>query len=432
MLLGYYEDDRERKTMNFENSTALDLDNHPMLHCKSRTKEKYFQSLSLLVNHVTRTKYAQGILEQYWKILGLSDSVITENQEVLGYWNVLWRKKMRFILLCDLYLILITQKSDFGQAMSKWREKLNKKQFDQLSEVIQIIESNKEVEEKFSYLKEQILQIRKNIEFQKKPLRTIFITATMSAGKSTLINALIGKPLMNISQVACTSHINYLFNKPFEDDKIAVETDNLDFDISLTNLKAAERDKSLIISSYFRKSSKKNSRLCIIDSPGVNSATNRDHQKITKRALLEGDYDEVICVLDATNLGVEDAQNHLLWLSKNVPKDKVVFVVNKFDRFNQNEDSIPESLEQVIKDLIELGYKNPKVFPISAYYAFLAKQNEYEGLSDEDDKDEYYRLTKKLKKESYNLNFDKVEVNASYANSGLTALEKYLENREIL
>ena len=86
----------------------------------------------------------------------------------------------------------------------------------------------------------------------------------------------------------------------------------------------------------------------------------------------------------------------------------------------------------MIKDLIELGYKNPKVFPISAYYAFLAKQNEYEGLSDEDDKDEYYRLTKKLKKESYNLNFDKVEVNASYANSGLTALEKYLENREIL
>ena len=416
--------------MNFDNSTALYLDNHPMLHRKSKTKEKYFQSLSFLVKHATRSKYQQGILEQYRNILDLSDSETTENSEVLDYWNVPWRKKLRFILLCDIYLILITQKSDFDKAMSQWREKLNKKNFDQLNVVIKMIESNQEIEERFPYLKEQIFQIRKNIEFQKKPLRTIFVTATMSAGKSTLINALVGKPLMNISQVACTSHLNYLLNKPFEDNKVAVESDSLELDMNLTNLKKAEREKSLIISSYFRQSSKQNYRLCIIDSPGVNSAMNPDHQNITRRALLEENYDEVICVLDATNLGVDDSQNHLLWLSKNVPKDKIIFVINKFDRFNQNEDSIGESLEQAIRDLNELGYKNPKVFPISAYYAFLAKQNEYEGLSDEDDKDEYYRLAKKLKKEAYNLNFDKVEVNASYANSGLTALEKYLGKRE--
>ena len=55
-----------------------------------------------------------------------------------------------------------------------------------------------------------------NIHNSEFPINVI---ATMSSGKSTLINALIGKPLARTSQEVCTGNLNYLYNKPFEDAK---------------------------------------------------------------------------------------------------------------------------------------------------------------------------------------------------------------------
>ena len=45
----------------------------------------------------------------------------------------------------------------------------------------------------------------------------ILITATMSAGKSTLINSLIGKNISLMQNMACTSKIHTIISKPLED-----------------------------------------------------------------------------------------------------------------------------------------------------------------------------------------------------------------------
>ena len=44
-------------------------------------------------------------------------------------------------------------------------------------------------------------------KFFELPIKTVLVTATMSAGKSTLINAIVGKRLMRTAQEACTGHI---------------------------------------------------------------------------------------------------------------------------------------------------------------------------------------------------------------------------------
>ena len=52
-------------------------------------------------------------------------------------------------------------------------------------------------------------------------------------------------------------------------------------------------------------------RFCIIDTPGVNSSLNSNHEKITKKALAEESYDYLVYILNANNLGTDDDLNFI-------------------------------------------------------------------------------------------------------------------------
>jgi len=61
----------------------------------------------------------------------------------------------------------------------------------------------------------QLLSHRKDNEtFNNKPIKTILVVATMTAGKSTLINALMGCRINKVETTACTNRLHFLYNKP--------------------------------------------------------------------------------------------------------------------------------------------------------------------------------------------------------------------------
>ena len=64
---------------------------------------------------------------------------------------------------------------------------------------------------------EYLLNFQRNLQFRSKKPFTVMITANMSAGKSTFINALTGKHVCRSQNMACTSKINTIVNKVFED-----------------------------------------------------------------------------------------------------------------------------------------------------------------------------------------------------------------------
>ena len=107
-------------------------------------------------------------------------------------------------------------------------------------------------------------------------------------------------------------------------------------------------------------------------------------------------------VLDKPNIGTDDDRKHLLFIQENY-EGKILFVVNKVDRFRRGEDSIEETLKKVVFDLTNLGFENPEVVPVSSYAAYLAKMSIFSETLDEDDQDEYERLSRKMKKEEYQL-----------------------------
>lgn len=86
------------------------------------------------------------------------------------------------------------------------------------------------------------------------------------------------------------------------------------------------------------------------------------------------------------------------------------------DRFRKKEDSIDETLKTVIEDLMSIGFESPNVVPVSSYTAYLAKMNIFSEPLDEDEQDEFERVSRKMKKPEYQLDkYYPDEINATVA-----------------
>lgn len=118
-------------------------------------------------------------------------------------------------------------------------------------------------------------------------------------------------------------------------------------------------------------------------------------------ALLKEEYDLVLYVICPTNLGTDAEIRHLKWVANNLPKEKVVFVLNKLDNYKDCSDSIEESVHGLKDDLIKLGFENPVICPISAYFSYLLKLKITGQQMSDDEADEYDYLSKKFMRSSY-------------------------------
>ena len=209
------------------------------------------------------------------------------------------------------------------------------------------------------------------------------VVATMSAGKSTLINALLGKKLMPSSQEACTATISEIQ----DNDKEIFEAQAFDKD---GNLYATESNLNLEKMKEWNSNEKiskieikgdipfvnaDDTRLILMDTPGPNNSRDKAHQETTMRALSESSKTLVLYILNATQLGINDDNNLLNMVSESMKvggkqsKDRFIFVVNKLDEFFNEDDDVESALDKVRKYLEDKGIDNPNIYPASALTA---------------------------------------------------------------
>lgn len=234
----------------------------------------------------------------------------------------------------------------------------------------------------------------------------IIVTATVNAGKSTLINALVGKSINKTMSDVCTSKAHYILDKAFEDNFIYEFDHELNLDASkeiLMEDNFLNIDEFIIVSTYFRILGERKSRLCIIDTPGVNSYFNSAHFHTTRKYINEQRFDKLIYVINAENIGTNDDIKHLKFIIENVENNKILFAINKLDKFKSKEDSIMESIKNIKLDLNKLGFTDPIICPVSSYAAVLAKKGIYNEPKSEYEEDEYKYLTRKFRIKEYDL-----------------------------
>lgn len=396
--------------------TSQMLQGHPLLNETDSYKLKYLNVLEYFAHkYSSNDPWANQTLRLYIKtLLGSEDNYQYTNFDLKHDSKSVLATKFRpfkfvsyrYCLIIDCILICaygdkVKSEQIFSELSSIYHKRYQKK-IRQVFESLYDTSISTDGIEQIQYLKTCWNENRAFIE--SKPIKVI-VTANMSAGKSTLLNALVGKKVNKTQNDACTAKIHNILNKPYEDG-FCYELDYLlELDADYNTLMEDNSDNhssEITVGTFFRTINQKGKRIWFIDTPGVNSSQDIAHRVLAEKTICNTDADLLIYLLNGENIGTEDDRKHLLFILEHYCGN-VLFVVNKLDRFRKKEDSISETLNAVISDLTDIGFETPNVVPVSSYAAYLAKMKIFEEALDEDEQDEYDRMSRKMKKPEFQL-----------------------------
>lgn len=221
----------------------------------------------------------------------------------------------------------------------------------------------------------------------------VYVVATMSSGKSTLINAMLGQDLLPAANEATTATIARITDSDSMSGRFSAKRYNHDHsfvgeehDISQEVMKEWNKlsdTKAIHIEGdILAIKERPEVRLVLTDTPGPNNSQNEDHQRTTMSFIQDSRRNPLILyVLNAQQLGINDDSVLLDLVAEEMnkggkqSKDRFIFVVNKMDVFDpENGESIPPVLKRVEKYLIGKGIQNPAVYPVSANLTRLIRK----------------------------------------------------------
>ncbi|WP_157809288.1 dynamin family protein [Acinetobacter haemolyticus] len=287
----------------------------------------------------------------------------------------------------------------------------------------------------------------------------VYVVATMSSGKSTFINAMLGKDLLPARNEATTATIAKIFDTKSEcyhgfrynkDGMLWEENKNLNSEI-LNNWNDAKDTHTINIEGpIYGMQKRENVRLVLTDTPGPNNSRDESHARLTMSYIQDSIRNPLILyILNATQLGINDDKNLLGLVAREIKKggkqakDRFIFVVNKCDEFDLEKESLEKALGNVKDYLEENGIIDPLVYPISAFATRLMRNNEQELTSQERRKkngfiDQFLEaeynfikhmpLTTKVARKVESLSFfDNDELNTALKNSGIPAVEMMID-----
>lgn len=234
-------------------------------------------------------------------------------------------------------------------------------------------------------------------DFHKKPLKRFLVVATMSAGKSTLINALMGYRVNPVKTTACTNKLCYLYNKPYTDG-IIVKRENGSYLYS-SNIESPQKGEFIEAGLHFN-SLLSDKRICFIDTPGTNYSGDKEHGEITRKAIASNDYDSIIFVVNTLQFDTNDEANLRNYVIAHTKKP-VIFVLNQLDYFNPEDDSVQSMMDELSVILSKTRLAKSPIVPLTAYYALLLKVGE-NRLSIQE-RIQMSRLRELFKRDYYNL-----------------------------
>lgn len=208
--------------------------------------------------------------------------------------------------------------------------------------------------------------------------KKIGIFATMSAGKSTLINALVGYNLCPSQNQACTAKILKFINNDNLKHPIYLNDDERTCATlgSLRELNQISEKTMLEFEVNFKGIKNKHQKIQLFDTPGVNYSQDLSHGELSFEFLANQEFDQIIYLMNATQFGVDDDRALLIELKQKLEnKDTdVIFLINKIDEFDfESGENIPSIVNSCLEYLEEIGFNNPKIIPISGQAAKLIR-----------------------------------------------------------
>ena len=240
-------------------------------------------------------------------------------------------------------------------------------------------------------------RIKAAFEKAKNQQFEINVVATMSSGKSTLINALLGKQLMPAANEATTATIVRIID---DKDKDAFSAKAFDQEgnlvkelesVSIGDMRALNSDPNVSIVElqgnipFVRNSGM---RLVLMDTPGPNNSRDKRHEQMTYEMLENSDKSLVLYVMNGEQLGINDEKTFLDFVCGTMKdggkqaRERYIFAVNKLDAFKPKDeglDCIDRALNNVKVGLEDREIIYPNIFPVAALPALQLRSEDDEA-----------------------------------------------------
>ena len=225
----------------------------------------------------------------------------------------------------------------------------------------------------------------------------INVVATMSSGKSTLINALLGQQLMPAANEATTATIVKIIDTDQNNfsavafDKSGQVVKRLD-NVTLEDMQALNADtkvSTVEIKGKIPCVSSVGMKLVLVDTPGPNNSRDKRHEEMTYKMIADSDNSLVLYVMNGEQLGINDEKIFLDYVCQSMKeggkkgRERFIFAVNKMDRYSPDPQDdgpkcITKALNNVKSGLEDREIYNPNIFPVCSLPA-LQKRAEMKG-----------------------------------------------------
>lgn len=250
----------------------------------------------------------------------------------------------------------------------------------------------------------------------------VCVVATMSAGKSTLINSMLGQKLMPSKMEACTAIITRIKDNDsdawqaevYDKANQLIETHSELTYQTMERLNADEKVSVIKASGNIPFVTSEDVSLVLIDTPGPNNSRDPEHKKVQSRFLSQSSKSLVVYIMEGT-FGSDDDDALLKRVAQSMEvggkqsKDRFIFVVNKMDDRKKEDGDTEQTLERVRNYLKEKGITNPNLFPAAALPALNLRLIASGVEVDEDTRDETELKVRKLNRNE-NLHFENYAV----------------------
>ena len=229
----------------------------------------------------------------------------------------------------------------------------------------------------------------------------IVIVAPMSSGKSTLINAIVGRDLLPAVNQATTAVITEIKdNDQFED--FLVNADDKYGNNVAKNKKATKKLISEL--NYMKDPADPEGKEALIhlvqlegpipnlpsdmlntvfvDTPGGNNSQNMEHEQMMDEAINDENKSLILYVFNGAQLGTNDSNIILQKIANAMQnstngkqsRDRFLFVANRMDEFDVSKEPYEEVIENtILPQLASNGITEPNLFLASAQTAKLIR-----------------------------------------------------------
>ncbi len=219
----------------------------------------------------------------------------------------------------------------------------------------------------------------------------VSVIATMSSGKSTLINSLLHTELLPSENKACTATICRILDN---DDMDTYEAECYGSDnstviyprqeITVEEMKVFNSDAKVTyidIEGSVPAIPSDKIRLCLRDTPGPNNSRDENHERLTK-SIIKRTNAVVLYVMNATQIGIKDDEQLLRDISNEMKRagkqsrDRFIFVINKCDALDEEKGETIDKLLADVRDYLKkFDIVEPTLIPTSARLALLIRKD---------------------------------------------------------